>query len=709
LGDIQKILKDNLPPYMVPAYIEYLPVIPMTSSDKADRKNLPPPTGQRVAADTEYFAPQTPTQELLAGAIGEVLKLDKVSIRDDFFKDLGAHSMLMAQFGSKLRKIETLPGISMRDIYLNPTVEKLAAHMDTLGGNGAATHGSEAGRRKDIPVAARKYNKAHIPARRDYYICGALQLATMFAFVILGLWVFVTGFEWTYEVRNDNGALYARAVMFSAATFLFYCIMPIAAKWLLIGRWQPQKIPVWSLAYYRFWLVKGFIQYSPMAAFIGTPLYNLYLRLLGARIGTGTVISSKVVPVCTDLISIGNNCVVGRDSVFPGYTVQGNIIHTGPVNIGNDAFVGDASILDVETSIGDGGQLGHVSSLQSGQTIPAGTNMHGSPAEPTDADYCKIERLHCSELRRWSYTLCLFALSFFVSAPLAVIVFYWFLPIATSYVSAGQGLADAPDLGFIKLATTLAPVTLLLFVIGLVLGLVFVASLPRLLNRFLEPGKVYVLYGFHNLIHNIISATSNSAIFNLLFGDSSLIVHYLKAIGYDLGKVVQTGANFGLDQRHDNPFLCKIGSGTMVSDGLTMMNMQMSNSSFSLNRVRIGEKNYVGNTIYLPHDSRAGNNCLLATKVLVPIEGPMLENVGLLGSPSFQIPRITKRDKDAAAEIDDAKRQKQLRAKLRYNIGTMVLFLAINWFYGLVMLVLMFAAARAYLQTGFSAAVHFTI
>ena len=44
-------------------------------------------------------------------------------------------------------------------------------------------------------------------------------------------------------------------------------------------------------------------------------------------------------------------------------------------------------------------------------------------------------------------------------------------------------------------------------------------------------------------------------------------------IGWNLNKIEQTGSNFGTNQKHDNPFLCDIGSGTMVSDGLSMINV----------------------------------------------------------------------------------------------------------------------------------------
>ena len=96
--------------------------------------------------------------------------------------------------------------------------------------------------------------------------------------------------------------------------FLGLCTLPILLKWVLIGRWKPQEIRMWSTAYLRFWLVKTLIQASPMALLIGSPLYSLYLRALGAKVGRGAVILSPG-PVCTDLFSIGDSAVIRKNSV----------------------------------------------------------------------------------------------------------------------------------------------------------------------------------------------------------------------------------------------------------------------------------------------------------------------------------------------------------------------------------------------------------
>ena len=114
--------------------------------------------------------------------------------------------------------------------------------------------------------------------------------------------------------------------------------VPIVAKWVLIGRWKPESIPIWSLRYFCFWAVKTLTRSAPVVVFSGSPIYNIYLRLLGARIGPNVVIDCRVVPVCTDLIAIGANAILRKDSIVLGYRAQSNFIHTGSVEIGQQCI-----------------------------------------------------------------------------------------------------------------------------------------------------------------------------------------------------------------------------------------------------------------------------------------------------------------------------------------------------------------------------------
>ena len=172
---------------------------------------------------------------------------------------------------------------------------------------------------------------------------------------------------------------------------------------------------------------------------------------------------------------------------------------------------------------------------------------------------------------------------------------------------------------------------------------------------------------------------TNIRLVNLLFGDSSAVVHYIRALGWNLNEVVQTGSNFGSNQQQDNPLMCEIGSGTMVSDGLYMINIHKSASTFRLEHTKVGERNYFGNNIFYPPDGKTGENCLLGTKVMVPVDGVLRENVGLLGSPPFEIPRMVKRDKELIQGVSDEDRRARLPHKNRHNFATALMFLATQW------------------------------
>ena len=161
-----------------------------------------------------------------------------------------------------------------------------------------------------------------------------------------------------------------------------------------------------------------------------------------------------------------------------------------------------------------------------------------------------------------------------------------------------------------------------LFVVGILAGLVFVATVPRLVHRGLREDAVHPLYGIRYWLHRIVARTTNSRFYCVVFGDSSAILHYLRLVGYRFGRpLVQSGSNFGVEVRHENPYLSGVGSGTMVSDGLSFMNAEYSNTSFRLRRAEVGARNFLGNDIAYPADARTGDNCLLATKVMVPIHG----------------------------------------------------------------------------------------
>jgi non-ribosomal peptide synthetase-like protein len=630
-------------------------------------------------------------ERLFAEVLTDVVGDGHVSVDSHFFDDIGADSMLMARFCARVRKRADLPSVSMQDVYQHPTIRSLAAALVNTKTDTKPAPASQPAT-PAAPIA---------PPRRardgEYVRCGALQLLFMLGYPSLTAVVGVKGFEWVLAGGSGLIDIYLRSVAFGSAMFVGLSTLPILLKWVLVGRWKPQEIRVWSMAYFRFWVVKTLIQRNPIALFVGSPLYAFYLRALGAKIGRGAVIFTRNVPVCTDLLTIGDGAVIRKDSFFTGYRAHDGIIQTGAVSIGKDALVGEITVLDIWTSLGDGAQLGHTSSLHAGQTVPHGERWHGSPAQRTDVDYQRIPATQVSSWRRVVFATVQLVNLLLLGSPVAFSVMYLALTEVPQLAAImGAGPVQFMSWTFYRDALVLSAV---LFFGAILVGLVFVGTVPRLLNLFIKPDKVYPLYGFHYWVQRAISRTTNRKFFTRLFGDSSYIVHYLRWLGYDLRGVQQTGSNFGEDVKHDSPFLSAVGSGTVVADGLSIINADFSNTSFRLSRVSIGAHNFLGNRIAYPAQGRTGDNCLLATKLMVPVDGEMREGVGLLGAPSFDIPRTVERDKQLDVGSADELRR-ALWGKNIHNTITMALFLLVRWIFVAAITVLYLIAVDVWASMG---------
>ncbi|MBB6484711.1 Pls/PosA family non-ribosomal peptide synthetase [Rhizobium lusitanum] len=648
-GDLARELRRRLPDYMVPSFLEELPALPMTVSDKVDTRKLPKPASLRLGTERNEILPSTDDQRFMTDALREVLKIDDIYVEDHFFDDLGANSLLMARFCAKLRTRKEWATTSMRDIYMHPTVAALAQHL----------HGPE-----EEVVAVEETCLTHRASNFAYWTCGIGQLAFYGLYSYFSLWLLNYGLNWVYEMLDDPVQLYLRCAILSAAVFFGMSGFAVLMKWLLIGRWKAESFPIWGLRYYRFWVVQTLIRTAPVVLFRGSPLYSLYLRMLGARLGRNTTIECRTIPVCTDLISVGENSILRKESTLLGYHAQAGYIHTGSIAIGRDAFVGLGCVIDIDTSIGDRAQLGHASSLRRGQHIPDDDHWHGSPAVSTSADYCKVHGVTLSRTRRILYDTVQLITMFALVTPFPLLFQTYWQNVSDDYQET---------IGIVAIGTTIT-----LFG-AIALAIIAALAVPRLFSLVLKPGRTYRLYGFHFWLQSIVEVCTNIRLVNLLFGDSSAVVHYIRALGWNLNEVVQTGSNFGSNQQQDNPLMCEIGSGTMVSDGLYMINIHKSASTFRLEHTKVGERNYFGNNIFYPPDGKTGENCLLGTKVMVPVDGVLRENVGLLGSPPFEIPRMVKRDMELIQGVSDEDRRARLPHKNRHNFATALMFVATQW------------------------------
>ncbi|WP_162525874.1 non-ribosomal peptide synthetase, partial [Mycobacteroides sp. CBMA 326] len=128
-AEARSVLAKHLPPYMVPAAVMLLEALPLTSNNKLDTRALPAP--EYGGLGTDYRAPGTAVEEILAGVYAQVLGVERVGIDDSFF-DLGGDSILSMQVVSRARAAGVL--FRPRDVFIEQSISRLARLATFSGG-----------------------------------------------------------------------------------------------------------------------------------------------------------------------------------------------------------------------------------------------------------------------------------------------------------------------------------------------------------------------------------------------------------------------------------------------------------------------------------------------------------------------------------------------------------------------------------------------
>ena len=127
--DLRAHVGAALPGYMVPVAYVKLDALPLNANGKLDRKTLPAPEGEAFGS-RDYEAPVTTMEQILAEIWAEVLKVERMGRRDNFF-DLGGHSLTAVRL---LARIEEEIGrrYSLSLLFKAPTIEHFSKEMGKI-------------------------------------------------------------------------------------------------------------------------------------------------------------------------------------------------------------------------------------------------------------------------------------------------------------------------------------------------------------------------------------------------------------------------------------------------------------------------------------------------------------------------------------------------------------------------------------------------
>lgn len=127
---LRSYLAETLPDYMLPSFFIALAQFPLNANGKIDRSALPLPHDAAAQQVTAAVAPRTVAERQLSEIWQRLLETDRFGVTDNFF-NIGGHSLAAAQMVAQIAA-ETGINIRLRTVFLHPTIEALAAEIETL-------------------------------------------------------------------------------------------------------------------------------------------------------------------------------------------------------------------------------------------------------------------------------------------------------------------------------------------------------------------------------------------------------------------------------------------------------------------------------------------------------------------------------------------------------------------------------------------------
>ncbi|MDQ1252321.1 MAG: hypothetical protein QG646_1442 [Euryarchaeota archaeon] len=617
LAEVYRLLKERLPNYMRPQYVEFIDKIPMLPSGKVDRKSLPLPKNSiRAPRSEEEIEPRTDLEAKIAEVWKSIFKSESVSIQDHFFNDLGGHSLFAAQTVSRLRKFPEMSFLNFSDIYESPTIEKLAEKVSS--------------RKSDHSSTAEDKKKSFLPASSiKHALCGIGQAMSIYSISLLASILILAIIYYMYNMYS-SGTLNVETVVYISIALLLIGVvlfpillfLPIIVKWVVIGRYKPGKYPLWGAYYFRWWFVRLF-QGIP-ALFVGTPLMPVYLRLMGAKVGKDCYIGTNNIQIF-DLISIGEKTSIGLDTQLLGYTVEDGYLVLGKVEIGNECYVGTHSVLNPGTRMENGSMLLEQSMLSEGVTIPSGETWSGSPASISEPDndilIMRTSFKEASLKRKLA-----FGIAHLVAVDLLGILFGLITQIAAVPVMICLYLLYL-KYNFWVLALLPLAAPLSVFVAG-----TEIVVAKRIILKKTKPGIYGIYTGFYLrkwLVDQLMNMSL--AVLHTLYA-TLYVLPFLKALGATVGKRDEIST-----VTHISPDLLYVGDESFFADASMAGTPKIYMNRIMLAETRVGRRTFIGNSALVPINTIIGDNCLIGVLSLPPKGKSTPSGTSWLGTPAMYL------------------------------------------------------------------------
>lgn len=175
--------------------------------------------------------------------------------------------------------------------------------------------------------------------------------------------------------------LNAAGLSFGMGTFVFIALL----KWLLIGRYDKRSQPMWTPF---VWLSEGVTSLyegitvpSFMRYLRGTPWLPLAFNALGCHMGKGVYLDTTDITEF-DCVHVGDYSELNALTCPQTHLFEDRVMKIDHVHIGSRVTMGARSTVLYSASVGDHVQLGPLTLVMKGESIPAASRWRGCPAAP---------------------------------------------------------------------------------------------------------------------------------------------------------------------------------------------------------------------------------------------------------------------------------------------------------------------------------------
>jgi non-ribosomal peptide synthetase-like protein len=167
----------------------------------------------------------------------------------------------------------------------------------------------------------------------------------------------------------------------AVGSLLLIFALPVVFKWVVIGRYRPGQVFLWSNWMWRNELVYE-MDFLPLMSFgallNGTPWLPYFYRAKGARIGA-QVCLYRTHLIEPDLVTIGDH--VTLEGLLQTHLFEDRVMKLGTIDIEEGVSIGCEATVLYDTRVGAWASVGDASLVMKHETLSPGRRYRGLPVE----------------------------------------------------------------------------------------------------------------------------------------------------------------------------------------------------------------------------------------------------------------------------------------------------------------------------------------